>query len=129
MSTQKTRWVRWAVPLALAILAVWFVSQRGGKKNAETPLPAPILAEGPPAIRQSKTDSNLSPQYFDSIWPAGHRDGSNTDFVPIELGTSFALKKHFLHGQPIFWPPTIGLDGTSYVVTGAPPGNSHLYAI
>jgi outer membrane protein assembly factor BamB len=117
------------VPLALAILAVWFVSQRGGKKNAEAPLPAPILAEGPPAIRQSKTDSNLSPQYFDSIWPAGHRDGSNTDFVPIELGTSFALKKHFLHGQPIFWPPTIGLDGTSYVVTGAPPGNSHLYAI
>jgi outer membrane protein assembly factor BamB len=129
MSTQKTRWVRWAVPLALAILAVWFVSQRGGKKNAEAPLPAPILAEGPPAIRQSKTDSNLSPQYFDSLWPAGHRDGSNTDFVPIELGTSFALKKHFLHGQPIFWPPTIGLDGTSYVVTGAPPGNSHLYAI
>ena len=129
MSTQKRPWVRWAVPLVLAVLAIWFVSQRGGKKEAEAPLPPPILADGPPAIRQSKTDSNLSPQYFDSLWPSGHRDGSNTDFVPIELGTSFALKKHFLHGQPIFWPPTIGLDGTSYVVTGSPPGNSHLYAI
>ena len=129
MSTQKRRWVRWALPLALAVLAVWFVSQRGGKKKAEVALPQPVLADGPPAFRQSKTNSNLSPQYFDSLWPAGHRDSSNTDFVPMELGTSFSIKKHFLHGQPIFWPPTIGLDGTSYVVTGSPPGNSHLYAI
>lgn len=129
MDKQKRRRVRWGVPLALAILAVWFVSQRGGEEQAEVALPPPVLADGPPTIRQSKTDSNLSPQYFDSLWPAGHRDSSNTDFVPIELGTSFKLKKHFLHGQPIFWPPTIGLDGTSYVVTGSPPGNSHLYAI
>ncbi|MFA9412687.1 MAG: PQQ-binding-like beta-propeller repeat protein, partial [Deltaproteobacteria bacterium] len=104
-------------------------SQRGGKKKAEVALPQPVLADGPPAFRQSKTNSNLSPQYFDSLWPAGHRDSSNTDFVPMELGNSFVLKKHFLHGQPIFWPPTIGFDGTSYVVTGSPPGNSHLYAI
>ncbi len=129
MSTQKRRWVRWALPLALAVLAVWFVGQRGGKKKAEVALPQPVLADGPPAFRQSKTNSNLSPQYFDSLWPAGHRDSSNTDFVPMELGNSFELKKHFLHGQPIFWPPTIGFDGTSYVVTGSPPGNSHLYAI
>ena len=129
MSTQKRRWVRWALPLALAVLAVWFVSQRGGKKKAEVALPQPVLADGPPAFRQSKTNSNLSPQYFDSLWPAGHRDSSNTDFVPMELGTSFSIKKHFLHGQPIFWPPTIGFDGTSYVVTGSPSGNSHLYAI
>ena len=129
MSTQKRPWVRWALPLALAVLAVWFVGQRGGKKKAEVALPQSVLADGPPAFRQSKTNSNLSPQYFDSLWPAGHRDSSNTDFVPMELGTSFVLKKHFLHGQPIFWPPTIGLDGTSYVVTGSPPGNSHLYAI
>ena len=129
MSTQKRPWVRWALPLALAVLAVWFVGQRGGKKKAEVALPQSVLADGPPAFRQSKTNSNLSPQYFDSLWPAGHRDSSNTDFVPMELGTSFSIKKHFLHGQPIFWPPTIGLDGTSYVVTGSPPGNSHLYAI
>ncbi|MBW2374930.1 MAG: hypothetical protein JRF55_02920 [Deltaproteobacteria bacterium] len=74
MGTQKRPWVRWAVPLALAVLSVWFVSQRGSKKKAEAPLPPPVLADGPPAFRQSKTDSNLSPQYFDSIWPAGHRD-------------------------------------------------------
>ena len=129
MSTGKSRWVRWGVPLALAVVAIWLMSTRGSNKKAEAPLPPPVLADGPPSIRQSKTDSNLSPQYFDSLWPAGHRDSSNTDFVPIELGASFELKKHFLQGHAIFWPPTIGLDGTSYVVTGAPPGNSHLFAI
>ncbi|MFW2388260.1 MAG: PQQ-binding-like beta-propeller repeat protein [Polyangiales bacterium] len=129
MSTGKRRWMRWAIPLAMAALAVWVVSTRGSDRKTETVLPAPVLAEGPPAFRQSKTESNLSPQYFDSLWPAGHRDSANTDFVPIELGSSFELKKHFLHGHPIFWPPTIGLDGTSYVVTGAPPGMSHLHAI
>jgi outer membrane protein assembly factor BamB len=113
----------------LAVIAVWIVSKRGGDEKVEALLPSPILADGPPGFRQSKTNSNLSPQYFDSLWPAGHRDSSNTDFVPMELGSSFTLTKHFLHGQPIFWPPTIGLDGASYVVTGSPPGNSHLYAI
>jgi outer membrane protein assembly factor BamB len=128
MSTVKNRWVRWGVPLILAVLAVWAVSTRG-KKKTEAPLPEPVLAKGPPAFRQAKTDANLSPQYFDSLWPVGHRDSANTDFVPIELGTSFVVKKHFLLGHPIFWPPTIGLDGTSYVVTGAPAGMSHLFAI
>ncbi len=129
MGTVKSRWIRWGVPLALAVIAVWLVSQRSGKKKSEAALPLPILADGPPAFRQSKTESNLSPQYFDSVWPAGHRDSSNTDFVPLELGTSFELEKHLLQGHPIFWPPTVGIDGTSYVVTGAPPGNSHLFAI
>jgi outer membrane protein assembly factor BamB len=129
MSGVKRRWVRWGVPLAAAVLAIWAVSARRGRKEPEPPLPPAVLAKGPPPFHQAKTASNLSPQYFDSLWPAGHRDGSNTDFVPIELGTSFVLKKHFLHGHPIFWPPTIGLDGTAYVVTGAPPGNSHLFAI
>ncbi len=113
----------------MAVITVWLLGRRGSEKNVEAPLPAPILAEGRPAFRQSKTDSNLSPQYFDSIWPAGHRDSANSDFVPLELGASFELEKHLLQGHPIFWPPTIGLDGTSYVVTGAPPGNSHLFAI
>lgn len=127
MGTVKSRWIRWGVPLALAVIAVWLVSQRSGKKKSVAPLP--ILADGPPAFRQSKTESNLSPQYFDSVWPAGHRDSANTDFVPLELGTSFELEKHLLQGHPIFWPPTVGIGGTSYVVTGAPPGNSHLFAI
>ena len=129
MSTVKRRWIRWGVPLALALLVIWAMSARGGKTKPEAPLPDPVLADGAPSFRQGKTNANLSPQYFDSLWPAGHRDSGNTDFVPVALGTSFALKKHFLRGHPIFWPPTIGLDGTSYVVTGAPPGNSHLFAI
>ena len=128
MSTGSSRWVRWGVPIALAVVTVWVVSSRD-KQRVEAPLPPPVLADGPPSIRQSKTDTNLSPQYFDSLWPAGHRDSANTDFVPIELGSSYTIKKHFLKGHPIFWPPTIGLDGTSYVVTGAPPGHSHLFAI
>lgn len=130
MTAVKRRWVRWVVPLALAVVAVWVVSSRHGRhRGRETQLPDAVLASGPPAFRQSKTDANLSPQYFESLWPAGHRDGANTDFVPAELGVSFGVKKHFLHGHPIFWPPTTGLAGTSYVVTGAPPGFSHLFAI
>gem|GEM_PF-6344707 len=129
MSRVRNRWIRWGVPFALALVVIWLLSSRGSKKKAEAPLPPAILAQGPPAFRQSKTNSNLSPQYFDSIWPAGHRDSSNTDFVPIALATSFELYKHLLKGHAIFWPPTVGLDGTSYVVTGAPPGNSHLFAI
>jgi outer membrane protein assembly factor BamB len=117
------------VPLAIAVIAIAWVSRRGSRQSAEAPLPAPVLADGPPAFRQSKADSNLSPQYFDSLWPAGHRDSANTDFVPIELGSAFRLKKHVLHGHPIFWPPTVGHDGTAYVVTGAPAGKSHLFAI
>ena len=129
MTAVKSRWIRWGLPLVLSLLAIWAVSARRGGTTIDAPLPEPILADGPPAFRQSKTNNNLSPQYFESLWPAGHRDSGNTDFVPIELGTSFAVKKHFLEGHPVFFPPTIGLDGTAYVATGAPRGQSHLFAI
>jgi len=129
MNTVKSRWIRWGVPLVLAAIVVSVMSARRGRMKPEAPLPDPVLADGAPSFRQAKTNRNLSPQYFDSLWPAGHRDSANTDFVPVDLGTSFSLKKHFLHGHPVFWPPTIGLDGASYVVTGAPPGHSHLFAI
>lgn len=128
MSSVKRRWLRWGVPLAVALVAIWWVSRPDAHRGEEA-LPEPVLAEGPPSFRQSKTDTNLSPQYYDSLWPAGHRDSANTDLVPIELGSAFRLEKHLLQGHPIFWPPTVGLDGTAYVVTGAPPGNSHLFAI
>lgn len=129
MNAVKTRWIRWAIPFLVAVLAVWIASSRREGPKDEASLPAPVLAPGPPPFRQSKTDGNLSPQYFDSLWPSGHRDSANTDFVPIELGSSFSVAKHILHGHPIFWAPTIGKDGTAYVVTGAPPGHSHLFAI
>jgi outer membrane protein assembly factor BamB len=128
MSTVKRRWVRWAIPLALAIVAIWMVSRKQAAK-APRPLPSEVLAKGPPAFRQSKTELGLSPQYMQSMWPVGHRDSANTDFVPTTLRSDYELEKHLLEGHPIFWAPTIGLDGTSYVVTGAPPGNSHLFAI
>jgi outer membrane protein assembly factor BamB len=34
-----------------------------------------------------------------------------------------------LQGHPVLWAPTIGVGGTAYVVTGAPAGSSHLFAI
>jgi len=129
MRSVRNRWIRWAVPLVLAILVIWALGVRSRGPKPEAPLGEPVLADAAPAFRQGKTNGNLSPQYFESLWPAGHRDSANSDFVPIALGTSFALTKHFLHGHPIFWPPTIGADGMAYVVTGAPPGNSHLFAI
>lgn len=128
MSIVKSRWLRWVLPMLAALLTVWAVSSRGKPKN-EAPLPEPLLAQGSPSFHQPKTSSNLSPQYFDSLWPSGHRDSANTDFVPIDLPTDLEVKKHFLLGHPVFWAPTIGADGTAYVVTGAPPGQSHLFAI
>lgn len=116
------------MPLALAVVAIWMVSSRQTQK-APGPLPPAVLAKGPPAFRQSKTELGLSPQYMQSMWPAGHRDSANTDFVPTTLRSDYQLDKHVLEGHPIFWAPTIGIDGTSYVVTGAPPGSSHLFAI
>ena len=65
----------------LAAVAIGVGSMRGSKKKAEVALPPPILAKGPPGFRQSKTDYNLSPQYFDSLWPAGHRDSSNSKWA------------------------------------------------
>jgi outer membrane protein assembly factor BamB len=121
--------MRWAIPLVLAVVAVWFLGRKQRLTTDPGSLPPPVLSDGPPAFRQSKTDSNLSPQYLDSVWPTGHRDSANSDFVPAELRSELVLAKHLLEGHPIFWPPTVGLDGTSYVVTGAPPGQSHLFAL
>lgn len=129
MSRVKTRWIRWAVPLALAVVAIWLVRTRSDPATQKASLPEPKLADGPPAFRQSKTDANLSPQYFDSLWPSGHRDSANTDLVPTSLGSSFEVEAHLLRGHPVFWAPTLGLDGTAYVVTGAPAGHSHLFAL
>lgn len=129
MSAVRTRWLRWTVPLWVALVAIYVASSDRRKPPKEAALPPAVLAKGPPAFRQPKTGSNLSPQYFQSLWPAGHRDGANTDFVPIELASAFELHKHLLQGHPVFWAPTIGVDGTAYVVTGAPAGNSHLFAI
>jgi outer membrane protein assembly factor BamB len=115
--------------MVLALLAIWFVSRDDASKTPEPALPEAKLADGPPSFRQAKTDANLSPQYFDSVWPTGHRDSGNTDFVPAKLASDFELRAHLLEGHPIFWPPSVGLDGTAYVVTGAPPGESHLFAL
>ncbi|MGB5813391.1 MAG: PQQ-binding-like beta-propeller repeat protein [Polyangiales bacterium] len=128
MGTEKRRWLRWALPIALGLLAAWMISNRQTRPSTG-PLPSARLAKGPPAFRQPKTDLNLSPQLMQSMWPAGHRDSGNTDYVPTSLRSEYELHAHLLRGHPIFWPPTIGVDGISYVVTGSPPGESHLFAL
>ncbi|MEM7434833.1 MAG: PQQ-binding-like beta-propeller repeat protein [Myxococcota bacterium] len=128
MSSGKRRWLRWVVPATVALIAIWVIGRRQAARYEE-PLPAARLAEGPPAFRQPKTELNLSPEYMQSMWPAGHRDSANTDYVPTTLRSEYVLDAHVLEGHPIFWPPTIGLDGIAYVTTGSPPGQSHLFAI
>ncbi|MEM7138757.1 MAG: PQQ-binding-like beta-propeller repeat protein [Myxococcota bacterium] len=128
MSSGKRRWLRWVVPATVALIAIWVIGRRQAARYEE-PLPDAELADGPPGFRQSKTELNLSPQYMQSMWPAGHRDSSNTDYVPTTLRSEYVLDAHVLEGHPIFWPPTIGLDGVAYVTTGSPPGQSHLFAI
>ncbi len=128
MTEVKRGWIRWLVPLLLGIAVIWAMRGRSPKPS-KGPLPETVLAKGPPAFRQPKTELNLSPQYMQSMWPAGHRDSSNTDSVPTSLRSDYVLERHLLQGHPIFWAPTIGAEGTSYVVTGAPPGQSHLFAI
>lgn len=128
MGIGKGRWLRWGIPLVVAIVVVVWVGNRSGKRS-DSPLPPAKLAKGPPAFRQSKTELNLSPQYMQSMWPAGHRDSANTDYVPTTLRSAYELEAHVLEGHPIFWPPSIGAGGTSYVTTGAPEGESHLFAL
>lgn len=128
MATGKGRWLRWGFPLLAAVAVVLWLGNRSDERR-DGPLPPPRLAKGPPGFRQSKTDLNLSPQYMQSLWPAGHRDSANTDYVPTSLRSAYELDAHVLEGHPIFWPPSIGVGGTSYVATGAPEGRSHLFAI
>ena len=92
-------------------------------------LPPPVLAKDKPTDLKDKTALNLSAQYAQTLWPTGHRDASNTDYVPMVLGTPVAVEHTALHGHPIFWPPAIAPDGTLYVTTGKGPGESHLFAL
>ncbi len=84
----------------------------------------PLSAES-----ENKTDFNLSPNYAQTIWPAGHRDSGNTDYVPVVMSRSNRIKKHLLKGHPIFWAPIAGPDGSFYITSGKGPGHSHLHAI
>ncbi len=129
MRLVKNRAFRVVVASSIILLAVAWLGILQKKRRAEEALPTPVLAEGAPGLRQSKTPQNLSPQYQQSLWPAGHRDSANTDFVPMELPWAFEIDKHILKGHPIFWAPTIGHDGSLYVTTGSPAGQSHLFAI
>lgn len=103
--------------------------QEGIEANKPAQFAEPILAEGAPDFSQQKSELNLSAQYAQTQWPAGHRDGANTDYVPIELPTLNSVQKSVLEGHPVFWPPIAGPNGNVYVTTAAPPPASHLFAL
>ena len=87
-----------------------------------------LVASAPPPARSQRTDLNLSPRYAQSLWPAGHRDSANTDYVPVVMSRDNRIARHLLTGHPIFWPPIAGSGGHLYVTSGKGPGHSHLHA-
>ncbi len=46
-----------------------------------------------PARGEAVTDFNLSAGYAQTVWPAGHRDSSNTDYVPVVMSRSNRISK------------------------------------
>ncbi len=75
------------------------------------------------------TDYGLSAEYAQTVWPAGHRDSANTDYVPVVMARETVVRKRLLEGHPIFWPPISGPGGNLYVSTGKGPGYSNFFAI
>lgn len=71
---------------------------------------------------------NLSNSYTQTVWPAGHRDSANSDYVPVIMSRENRLAKHLLPGHPIFWAPLSGPEGNYYVTSGKGQGASNLHA-
>ncbi|MCP4035998.1 MAG: PQQ-binding-like beta-propeller repeat protein [bacterium] len=81
------------------------------------------------AARAQPTELNLHPSYAQTLWPAGHRDSANSDFVPVVMSRNNRIKAHLLQGYPIFWAPLSGPEGNLYVTSGKGGGHSNLHAI
>ena len=86
-----------------------------------------LVAETSP-VRAGPSDLILGSQYAQTLWPTGHRDSGNTDYVPVVMSRDNRIARHLLEGHAIIWPPTSGLEGQLYVTSGKGPGHSHLRA-
>lgn len=75
------------------------------------------------------TDLNLHSRYAQTLWPAGHRDSANSDYVPVVMSRHNRIKAHLLQGHPIFWAPLSGPEGNLYVTSGKGAGHSNLHAL
>lgn len=82
----------------------------------------------PMASFAAKTSWNLDANYAQTSWPAGHRDSSNTDHIPIVSSRTNRISRHLLPGHPVFWAPTSGPEGHFYVTSGKGQGGSNLHA-
>lgn len=74
------------------------------------------------------TGFNLSEPYAQTLWPTGHRDQSNTDYVPVLMSQATRVGPRLLAGHPLLWPPAIGPEGNLYVTSGKGSGYSNLHA-
>jgi len=75
------------------------------------------------------TALNLHPSYAQTLWPTGHRDSANSDYVPVVMSRHNRIKAHLLKGHPIFWAPLSGPEGNLYVTSGKGVGHSNLHAL
>jgi hypothetical protein len=82
----------------------------------------------PFAAQAEKTSYNLAVSYAQTLWPAGHRDSANSDYVPVIMSRQNKVAKHLLQGHPIFWAPLSGPEGNYYVSSGKGLGASNLHA-
>ena len=85
-----------------------------------------LLISSAPAISYGNPDNSLSAEYAQSAWPSGHRDQSNTDYVPFPLAKNMGIVKHLLIDNAILWPAVTGINGEVYISTGKGEGYSHL---
>ncbi len=84
------------------------------------PLTTPLAA--------AQSGNSLPRQYAQSVWPTGHRDASNTDYVPMVMSRNNRISKRLLEGHPLFWAPISAPNGDFYVSSGKGPGHSNLHA-
>jgi len=107
---------RLARPIPLALALCLGSAADAGPAQAQTAAPTRTTA------------LNLHPGYAQTVWPAGHRDSGNTDYVPVVMSRDNRIRRRLLAGHPIFWPPLSGPRGQFYVTSGKGPGHSNLHA-
>lgn len=79
-------------------------------------------------LHAQTTPYGIEPWYAQTLWSTGHRDGSNSDRVPVVMTQRSHIGQHLLQGYPVFWPPTAGPEGHYYVTSGKGQGYGNLHA-
>jgi outer membrane protein assembly factor BamB len=83
-----------------------------------------------PTINDYITDFGLTPYYAQTAWPTGHRDSSNSGFVPLITPTVLNPTSEWmaLDGASVLAAVTVGPEGHLYATTGKEAGQANLHA-